>query len=28
MKSPFMLETRELGRRLETHWIWQKLNLK
>ena len=28
MNSPFMLETRELGRRLETHWIWQKLNLK
>ena len=28
MKSPVMLETRELGRRLETYWIWQKLNLK
>ena len=28
MKSSFILETQELGRRLENRWIWKNLNLK
>ena len=28
MKSSFILETQELGRRLENRWIWKDLNLK